>query len=94
MLREDSKDRTLSKAARIVTAMLLVGVGMAAVTFRGLAPARAAETPPAAAIGTESKEKPFDFSYMSPEMKSVYALRPAAIARVPGMRRYIAARAR
>jgi len=91
MLREDRKDRTLSGVARVVTAIVLLAVGIAAVTFRGVAPARAAETPPEAATRTESKVERFDFSYMSPEVKGVYALRPAAIARVPGMRRYIAA---
>ena len=92
MLRENRKDRTFSRCARVATAILLLAVAIAGVTFRGVATAEAAVTPAeAATTRTEAKAAPFDFSYLSPEMKAVYAVRPGAIARVPGVRRYIAA---
>ena len=91
MLREDRKDRTLSKAARIFTAMLLLGVGMAAVTFRGLAPREPQKHRHQPRSEPNRKRSHSTFRTCRRKCKGVYAIRPAAIARVPGMRRYIAA---
>ena len=79
-------DRSPSRATRVVAIALLVAVGMATAAFRGLAPARGAETSNVAAAASESIAQRFDLSYMSPDAVGVWAMRPAAISRLPGLK--------
>jgi beta-lactamase regulating signal transducer with metallopeptidase domain len=89
MLKENARgqDRSLSTVAKVVTMTLLIAVGACSVAVRGLAPARGAETPPGATATTELSRQPFDVSYLSPDVMGVYAVRPAAIFRIPGLKR-------
>ena len=91
MLKENSpgRNRTLSAAMRVVTLTLLLAIGAGAVAFRGLAPARAAEVRPAATETKETSVQRFDISYLPSDAVGVYAIRPAAIARVPGLKPYV-----
>jgi hypothetical protein len=90
MLKENARgqDRSLSTVAKVVTMTLLIAVGACSVAVRGLAPAQGAETPPGAMATTELNRQPFDVSYLSPDVTGVYAVRPAAIFRIPGLKRH------
>jgi hypothetical protein len=91
MLKEkvQAQDRSVPTAMRVVTLAVLVVVGIATIAFRGLAPAKAAETPAAAAPRAKSNGERFDLSFMSPNAMGVYAVRPAAISRIPGLKSYV-----
>jgi hypothetical protein len=79
-------DRCLSTSVRIVTTMLLLLVGTVVVAYRGPAAARGVETPPAAGSTKEPNRLPFELSFISPSAMGVWAVRPAAIARIPGLK--------
>ena len=88
MLRErlQGNDRSLSMPTRVLVVTLLTAVGTAAVAFRGVAPARAAGTAVFAAAATGPVGRRFDLSYMPPDAMGVWAIRPAAISRLPGLK--------
>jgi BlaR1 peptidase M56 len=88
MLREklQGHDRSLSAAVRVVVVIFLIAIGTAAVAFRGISPARAAEPPEATGAATKSIAGQFDLSYMAPDVVGVWAMRPAAISRIPGLK--------
>ena len=91
MLKVDAQgqDRVMSRFAKIVTLSLLVGVGATAVAFRGPAPADGAESPPGALAATDLDRQRFDVSYLSSDVMGVYAVRPAAIFRIPGLKSHL-----
>jgi hypothetical protein len=88
MLKENAqgRDRAMSRMAKIITMSLLVGVGACAVALRGVAPADGAETPPGVAVATDLNRQRFDVSYLPPDVMGVYAVRPAAILQLPGLK--------
>lgn len=88
MLKENVQepDRCLSRSMRIFTTAMLLAVAMVVVAYRGPATAQGVETPPAAPSTNEPERQSFDLSFMSPSAIGVYAARPAAIARIPGLK--------
>ena len=77
----------MSVATRVVTMTLLVAAGIGRRGVSGLSPAKAAETPaPPLRPQPESNGQRFDLSYLSPDAMGVYAVRPAAIFRIPGLK--------
>jgi beta-lactamase regulating signal transducer with metallopeptidase domain len=88
MLKEQSpaQDPSMPAAIRVVTLAILIAVGMAAAAFRGSTPTRAAETPPNTASTSPTDARGFDLAYLPPNPAGVLAIRPAALARVPGLK--------
>jgi beta-lactamase regulating signal transducer with metallopeptidase domain len=88
MLRQklQRQDRSLSGGSRVVLVIILIAAGVAAVGFRGVAPVRAGQTFIVTTAATESTGQRFDLSYISPDAVGVWAIRPAAIYRLPGVK--------
>ena len=91
MLQRNASGQDLSLSTvrrRVVATAILVGAaGIVALAFRGLAPANAAEELTEGGVKTDSNITRFDLSYLSNDAMGVYAIRPAAIFRIPGLKR-------
>jgi beta-lactamase regulating signal transducer with metallopeptidase domain len=97
MLRQNAsaKDRPLPAAWRALVISVLVGAGLGVIALRGQSPARAAVTPPAEGAhpadpatndSPNSQSDPFDLAYMPANPNGIFAVRPAAIFTLPGMK--------
>ena len=87
--KDQGRDRSFSVATRVVIVTLLAAAGTAAVAFRGVSPARAEGIRAASPAATEIEGRRFDLSYMWPDAVGIWAMRPAAISRIPGMKPYL-----